>query len=73
MQYQTFQNNGDSIKQLIMQYQTFESNNDIDKLNNFLGSLQKRTTPEEYKVFNAFNRIFYDLKSKKIEELSGGD
>ena len=65
--------NGDSIKQLIMQYQTFESNNDIDKLNNFLGSLQKRTTPEEYKVFNAFNRIFYDLKSKKIEELSGED
>ena len=65
--------NGDSIKQLIMQYQTFENNNDIDKLNNFLGSLQKRITPEEYKVFNAFNRIFYDLKSKKIEELSGED
>ena len=65
--------NGDSIKQLIMQYQTFENNNDIDKLNNFLGSLQKRITQEEYKVFNAFNRIFYDLKSKKIEELSGED
>ena len=65
--------NGDSIKQLIMQYQTFENNNDIDKLNNFLGSLQKRITPEEYKVFNAFNRIFYDLKSKKIDELSGED
>jgi hypothetical protein len=56
-----------------MQYQTFENNNDIDKLNNFLSSLQKRTTAEEYAVFNAFNRIFYDLKSKKIEELSGED
>ena len=56
-----------------MQYQTFENNNDINKLNNFLGSLEKRITPEEYAVFNAFNRIFYDLKSKKIEELSGED
>mgnify|MGYP003149369348 CR=1 FL=1 len=65
--------NGDSIKQLIMQYQTFESNNDIDKLNNFLGSLQKRTTPEEYKVFNYFNRIFFQLKQNKIDELSGED
>ena len=65
--------NGDSIKQLIMQYQTFENNNDIDKLNNFLSSLQKRTTAEEYAVFNAFNRIFYDLRDKKIDELSGED
>ena len=65
--------NGDSIKQLIMQYQTFENNNDIDKLNNFLTSLQKRITPEEYASFNYFNRIFFQLKQNKIEELSGED
>ena len=65
--------NGDSIKQLIMQYQTFENNNDIDKLNNFLTSLQKRITPEEYASFNYFNRIFFQLKQNKIDELSGED
>jgi HAMP domain-containing protein len=65
--------NGDSIKQLIMQYQTFENNNDIDKLNNFLTSLEKRITPEEYASFNYFNRIFFQLKQNKIDELSGED
>ena len=65
--------NGDSIKQLIMQYQTFENNNDVDKLNNFLTSLQKRITPEEYASFNYFNRIFFQLKQNKIDELSGED
>ena len=65
--------NGDSVKQLIMQYQTFENNNDIDKLNNFLTSLQKRLTPEEYASFNYFNRIFFQLKENKIDELGGED
>ena len=50
-----------------------ENNNDIDKLNNFLTSLEKRITPEEYASFNYFNRIFFQLKQNKIDELSGED
>ena len=64
---------GTSIKQNIMQYQTFQNNGDIEKLNIYLRGLQSRVSAEEYAAFNYFNRIFFQLKQNKIDELSGED